>query len=242
MSGRILMTTVAALALALPAMAQDATAPSDTEQQLEQGLQEGAAPEGATEQAPAMTEEPAQEQAPTMAEEPAPEDQAPAMTEEQPAEEPPAMAEEPAIGEPTEEMAAEEATPPADMQFLQVQEEAQFLANDEVIGKEVVNEMGEQVGSIADLVMDQDQKLVGVVLSVGGFLGIGDKWVAVPVEQIDFPTAEDPARLLAPVTEEQLTNAPDFMTRAAVEAEQEAAAAQSQATQGQLPAPTTPAQ
>jgi len=216
MSGRILMTTVAALALALPAMAQDATAPSDTEQQLEQGLQEGA-PEGATEQAPAMTEE-------------------------QPAEEPPAMAEEPAIGEPTEEMAAEEATPPADMQFLQVQEEAQFLANDEVIGKEVVNEMGEQVGSIADLVMDQDQKLVGVVLSVGGFLGIGDKRVAVPVEQIDFPTAEDPARLLAPVTEEQLTNAPDFMTRAAVEAEQEAAAAQSQATQGQLPAPTTPAQ
>jgi len=235
MSGRILMTTVAALALTLPAMAQDAAAPSDTEQQLEQGVQEEAAPEGATEQAPAMTEEqPAEAQAPEGATE-----QAPTMTEEQPAEEQaPTMAEEPPADEPTEEMAAEEAVPPADMEFLQVQEEAQFLANDEVIGKEVVNDMGEPVGSIADLVMDQDQKLVGVVLSVGGFLGVGDKWVAVPVEQIDFPTPEEPARLRAPVTEEQLTNAPDFMTREAIEAEQAA----TQGQPAQAPSPTVPAQ
>jgi hypothetical protein len=71
---------------------------------------------------------------------------------------------------------------------------------------------------------------------------VGDKWVAVPVEQIDFPTPEEPARLLAQVTEEQLTNAPDFMTRAALEAEQAATQAQGQATQGQAPAPTVPAQ
>jgi len=107
-----------------------------------------------------------------------------------------------------------------------------------VIGKEVVNDMGEPVGSIADLVMDQDQKLVGVVLSVGGFLGVGDKWVAVPVEQIDFPTPEEPARLRAPVTEEQLTNAPDFMTREAIEAEQAA----TQGQPAQAPSPTVPAQ
>jgi uncharacterized protein YrrD len=133
---------------------------------------------------------------------------------------------------------AEEA-PPADMEFLQVQEEAQFLANDEVIGADVHNEMDEKVGTIADLVMDQDQKLVGVVLSVGGFLGIGDKWVAVPVEQIDFPSAEQPARLLTAVTEEQLTNAPDFTTRKALEAEQ---AASDAAMQQQTPAPAVPAQ
>jgi hypothetical protein len=149
------------------------------------------------------------------------------------------MTEELPADEPAEEMAAEEAAPPADMQFLQVQEEAQFLADYEVIGADVHNEMDEKVGTIADLVMDQDQKLVGVVLSVGGFLGIGEKWVAVPVEQIDFPSAEQPARLLAAVTEEQLTNAPDFMTREALEAEQ---AASDAAMQQQAPAPTVPAQ
>jgi hypothetical protein len=77
------------------------------------------------------------------------------------------------------------------------------------------------------------------VLSVGGFLGIGEKWVAVPVEQIDFPSAEQPARLLATVTEEQLTNAPDFTTREALEAEQ---AASDAAMQQQAPAPAVPAQ
>jgi hypothetical protein len=107
-----------------------------------------------------------------------------------------------------------------------------------VIGKDVVNINDEKVGTITDLVMDQDQKLVGVVLSVGGFLGIGEKWVAIPVDQVDFPTPEQPARLVVAVTEEQLKNAPDFTTRQEVEAEEAAA----QAQQGQAPAPATTTQ
>jgi hypothetical protein len=88
--------------------------------------------------------------------------------------------------------------------------------------------------------MDQEQKLVGVVLSVGGFLGIGEKWVAIPVDEIDFPTGDQPARLLVAVTEEQLTNAPDFVTRDTVEAEQAAEQAQQQQMQQQqqIPPPT----
>ena len=129
------------------------------------------------------------------------------------------------------------------MTFLEVQEEAQFLAEEEVIGTDVVNVMDEEVGTIADLVMDQEQKLVGVVLSVGGFLGIGEKWVAIPVDEIDFPAGDEPARLLVAVTEEQLTNAPDFVTRATVEAEEEAAQAQQQQMQQQqVPPPTTTTQ
>ena len=132
---------------------------------------------------------------------------------------------------------AEKATPPADMKFLEAQDQSQFLADQEVIGRNVANVKGETVGTVADLVMDQDQKLVGVVLSVGGFLGIGDKWVAVPVDQIDFPTAEQPARLRAEVTEEQLTNAPDFMTKQEQEAAKQAEQAQQQ--QAPMPAPAT---
>lgn len=197
MSGRILMATVATLALAIPAMAQDQAVPLDTEQ-------------NAT---------PAQ-QTPSEA---LPADQAADQ----------------ATGE---EMTAEEPAPPPDMRFIQVQEDAQFLAEDEVIGAAVVNNMDEEVGTVADLVMDQDQKLVGVVLSVGGFLGIGEKWVAVPVDQISFPTADQPARMLAAVTAEQLENAPDFITRETVEAQRAAEQAQSQAMQQQVPAPTTSAQ
>ena len=117
--------------------------------------------------------------------------------------------------------------------------EAQFLADEEVIGKDVVNIGDEDVGEIADLVMDQDQKLVGVVLSVGGFLGIGEKWVAIPVDQIDFPTGDQPARLLTAVTKEQLENAPDFVTRESIEAREPAEQAQQQMQQQQVPAPAT---
>jgi type II secretory pathway pseudopilin PulG len=224
MSRRILMATVAAFALAVPAAAQDQAKPLQTEQEATQELERAqeTLQEQSGEAAPS-----GQLAAPTAAEQP------PTTAADQPAD-------EPAADEPAEEaLVEEEATPPAEMKFIEVQDEAQFLADDEVIGKHVVNVNDEDVGTIADLVMDQDQKLVGVVLSVGGFLGIGDKWVAVPVDQIDFPTDEQPARLLVAVTEDQLKNAPDFMTRDAVEAEEEAAQAEQQATgqQQQIPAP-----
>ena len=215
MSGRILMATVATLALAAPAAAQDQPKPpeSDANQQMEAA--EEALPEESATGAVTGGAEGEAEQPPTMAED------------------------QPAGGE--EVAAEEEAMPPPDMTFIEVQEEEQFLADEEVIGKGVVNVMDEEVGTIAELVMDQEQKLVGVVLSVGGFLGIGEKWVAVPVEEIEFPSADQPARLLVAVTEEQLKNAPDFTTRASVEAEEAAAQAQQQAMeqQQQVPPPTT---
>jgi sporulation protein YlmC with PRC-barrel domain len=259
----MLMTTVAVIALAAPVAAQDKANPDDATQQMgqqaeqaQQKLEEGAAQSGQTEQgqaadpqaaqgeaeqpaeeeAPAMAEEPAEEEAPAMAEEPA-EEEAPAMAEEPAEEEAPAMAEEPA--EPADQQTAEEATPPAEMKFIEVQEAEQFLADDEVIGKNVVNPNDEELGTIADLVMDQEQKLVGVVLSVGGFLGIGEKWVAVPVEQIDFPGDDQPARLQVAVTKEQLENAPDFVTKETAQAQQEADQAQQQMQQATPPAPTT---
>jgi PRC-barrel domain len=232
MSRRILMATVAAIALAVPAAAQDQNQPLETQEETTQQL----------EQAEDTLQKQGDEGAePTAEGQPAA--QPPVTAEEEPAEQPPVTAEEEPAGEAVEEeLAEEEQVPPADMEFIEVQDAAQFLADEEVIGKDVVNINDEEVGTITDLVMDQDQKLVGVVLSVGGFLGIADKWVAIPVDQIDFPTDEQPARLLVAVTEEQLKNAPDFMTREEVEAEEAAAQAQQQAVQGQAPAPAATTQ
>jgi hypothetical protein len=214
MTGRILMATVASLALAMPAMAQDQAIPPNTEQ--------GAKPPA--EQTQGAAEGAMTEQAPTVA--------APTMAEDQPA------------GQATgEQMAAEEeAAPPKQMAFLTEQDEAQILASDEVIGAEVRNVSDETVGEIADLVLDQDRKLTGVVLSVGGFLGIGDKWVAVPPDQIELPRDGQPARLQVAVTEEQLTNAPDFITKETIEAQKAAEQAQRQAMEQRIPPPATSTQ
>jgi hypothetical protein len=229
MSGKILMTTVAALALAVPALAQDQGKPLDTGQEPTQQLAPGQ---------DTLQEQTGPSAGPTapaerMESPPAPAHEAPPVTAQQPPAAPAPAAPAVATDEPP--------APPAEMKFLQVQDATQFLADEEVIGKDVVNVRDEKVGTIADLVMDQDQKLVGAVLSVGGFLGIGDKWVAIPVDQIAFPSEDQPARLLIAVTEEQLENAPDFQTRDQVEAQAAVDQAQQAATgqKQQTPSPAT---
>ena len=44
----------------------------------------------------------------------------------------------------------------------------------------VTNEAGESIGNVSDLLFDKSGRIVTVVIGVGGFLGIGEKSVAVP--------------------------------------------------------------
>ena len=53
-----------------------------------------------------------------------------------------------------------------------------------VIGSSVLNEAGDTVGKVDDVIIGEDGKAPFVVLAVGGFLGIGDKLVVLPYEQM----------------------------------------------------------
>lgn len=64
------------------------------------------------------------------------------------------------------------------------------------------------IGQIEDVLVDLDHATVtAVILSVGGFLGIGDKLVAVPVGQLKVGAE---ARFTTDLTKDQLTSAPAF--------------------------------
>ncbi len=64
------------------------------------------------------------------------------------------------------------------------------------------------IGEIEDVLIDLDHgTATAVILSVGGFLGIGEKSVAVPVNQIK---AGSEARFTSTITKEQLAIAPRF--------------------------------
>lgn len=63
----------------------------------------------------------------------------------------------------------------------------QFLAS-QFIGRTVYSSANENVGEINDLVMNKDLDTVVAIIGVGGFLGIGEKDVAIPVEQITITT------------------------------------------------------
>ena len=49
-----------------------------------------------------------------------------------------------------------------------------------LVGATVQNDAGEKIGTIDDLIVDRDDRVPYAIVSVGGFLGMGDKLVAVP--------------------------------------------------------------
>ena len=57
-----------------------------------------------------------------------------------------------------------------------------------VVGLNVYNEKNENVGSINDLLMDKSGSIKAAVISVGGFLGMGARLVAVPFDKVKFVT------------------------------------------------------
>jgi sporulation protein YlmC with PRC-barrel domain len=59
-----------------------------------------------------------------------------------------------------------------------------------VIGLNVYNDKNENVGSINELLMEKNGTIKAAVLSVGGFLGMGSRYVAVPFDKIKF--SEEP--------------------------------------------------
>ena len=53
-----------------------------------------------------------------------------------------------------------------------------------IIGKSAVNSQDEAIGDVNDLVTDRSGKILAALIGVGGFLGIGEKDVAVRFEDL----------------------------------------------------------
>ena len=58
------------------------------------------------------------------------------------------------------------------------------LRASKVIGTAVYNDQNTKIGSVDDLILTDQDKVVVSIISVGGFLGIGSKLVAVPYDQL----------------------------------------------------------
>jgi sporulation protein YlmC with PRC-barrel domain len=87
-------------------------------------------------------------------------------------------------------------------------EKRNFTAS-KLIGDPVVNPKGEDLGKIEDLVIDPKSGRVDfAVLSFGGFLGMGDKLFAVPLEAMRLSPEEK--RFILDVDKERLKQAPGF--------------------------------
>ena len=76
-------------------------------------------------------------------------------------------------------------------------------------GLDVYDIQDEQIGSVADLYVDREVRLASyLVVSAGGFLGIGKKHFLIPVEVVSRDVSED--RVTITVQKEKVLNSPEF--------------------------------
>jgi sporulation protein YlmC with PRC-barrel domain len=64
------------------------------------------------------------------------------------------------------------------------------MRGEEIVGKTLYGTRGEEIGEIDDVVVSREGRKPAASVGVGGFLGIGEHKVAIPLEQIQIG-AED---------------------------------------------------
>ena len=78
-----------------------------------------------------------------------------------------------------------------------------------LIGTSVKNRQGENLGDLKEIMVDTNSGRVAyAVLSFGGFLGLGDKYFAIPWDAFTVNTSDE--TLILNVDKERLENAPGF--------------------------------
>ena len=94
--------------------------------------------------------------------------------------------------------------------FVTVQPAGQWLVS-HFIGQPVTNQAGERVGDINDVLFDKSGQISTVVIGVGGFLGIGEKNVAIPFGSLSITADPDGKRVVGvPLSKDRLQAAPEF--------------------------------
>jgi sporulation protein YlmC with PRC-barrel domain len=98
--------------------------------------------------------------------------------------------------------------------------ESQFLSfnADQVrastlMGKEIFGPDDQSIGEVSDLVLQKDGETRAALIDVGGFLGVGEKEIAIPFEQIEVQQSQDQGgepRLTIAMSREELEQLPAF--------------------------------
>jgi hypothetical protein len=76
-----------------------------------------------------------------------------------------------------------------------------------LVDEPVYNDLNEKIGNVYDIIIAPDRKATWAVLTVGGFLGMGKHYVAVPVDHLDIRNGN---LYLGGATKEALKSVPEF--------------------------------
>jgi sporulation protein YlmC with PRC-barrel domain len=97
----------------------------------------------------------------------------------------------------------------ASSRFRQSQDQDQWLVGN-VWNKTVYNAAGQKIGDLKDVLIDRDGKVAAIIVGVGGFLGLGEKNVAVDYDFLKQNGGITGDRIVVGMSEQDLRDAPSF--------------------------------
>ncbi|MEK0081575.1 PRC-barrel domain-containing protein [Benzoatithermus flavus] len=77
------------------------------------------------------------------------------------------------------------------------------MKGEQIVGQNVYGPNGEEIGEIDNVVMSKEGKQAAAVIGVGGFLGIGERKVAIPLDQLHMGTDN---KLTTSMTKDQINS------------------------------------
>lgn len=81
-----------------------------------------------------------------------------------------------------------------------------------LVGLSIVNGAGDTIGQVADLVLDEKEQIKAWIVGVGGFLGLGAKYVAIDPSALKVSRGDnDTLKAVIDTTKDQLRAAPEYI-------------------------------
>lgn len=122
-----------------------------------------------------------------------------------------ALAQPNAPSTPSDTKTTTSAPPAGHASFVTRQTPDQFLAS-KFKGTDVIGTQDEKIGDVSDILFDKDGKIDAYVVSVGGFLGMGAKEVAMAPSSFDIVPGESGSapKLKISMSKDDLKNAQNF--------------------------------
>ena len=94
--------------------------------------------------------------------------------------------------------------------FIQVQSGDMLTSN--IVGLDIYNSQNDDIGKVQDVAFDASKRVTGYILSVGGFLGMGTRYVAVNPDalMVSYDAQNKVWKATMNATKDQLKSAPEF--------------------------------
>jgi hypothetical protein len=111
----------------------------------------------------------------------------------------------PAVTQPTETQAGQ-----SSQQMGHTGSDLSGLTAEELEGKKVLTLTGEEVGEIDAVGRSATQQARVVTVDVGGFLGIGEKTIAIPLSELELSVSSDDEAVRTSMTRTSIEALPEF--------------------------------